>query len=178
MCREAREKASDIRLLALDVDGVLTSGAIIMGSLGEELKEFSVRDGLGIRIALGAGLEIAVISSRKSEIVEARCKELGINHVIQAAEDKAGLLMELASTLGLDSSQIAFLGDDLVDLKALRWAGLRIAVADACEEVLELSDLVTEAEGGFGAAREAIEFIMKSQGTWTGAVERMFDAEG
>jgi 3-deoxy-D-manno-octulosonate 8-phosphate phosphatase (KDO 8-P phosphatase) len=178
MSSEAREKASAIEVLALDVDGVLTTGAIIMGSLGEELKEFSVRDGLGVKIALSSGLDVAVISSRRSEIVEARCKELGITHIMQGAIDKVALLKELASDLGVESGQVAFLGDDLVDLGALRWAGLGIAVADACEEVLELSDLVTAAEGGFGAAREAIEFILKSQGKWESAVERLFGAEG
>lgn len=178
MAEEAGKKAKAIRLLAIDVDGVLTSGAIIMGKDGEELKEFSVRDGLGIKIALEAGLQIAVVSSRESKIVELRCRELGINHIIQGVRNKVGPLSELASSLDITPSQVAFIGDDLVDLGPLRWAGLTIAVADACEEILEVSDLVTDSDGGYGAAREAIEFIMKSQGTWEPTIEQMFSAEG
>jgi 3-deoxy-D-manno-octulosonate 8-phosphate phosphatase (KDO 8-P phosphatase) len=177
VCEEAREKARSIRLLALDVDGVLTTGAIILSGRGEELKEFSVRDGLGIKVALEAGLEIAVISSRESEVVTARCRELGIKHVIQGAGNKVSALKRLASTLGIGESEVAFLGDDLVDLGVLKWAGLGIAVADACDEVIEASDLVTATEGGYGAARETIELVLKSQGLWTSIVDRMFGAE-
>ena len=128
---DVTERASRVRLLALDVDGVLTDGRLYYGESGEALKAFHARDGLGLRLLLDEGVEVAVITARRAPIVVKRCEELRIRRVFVGRDDKRSVLAELASTLGIEPAAMAFVGDDVLDLPALRYVGLPIAVADA-----------------------------------------------
>ena len=162
------------RLLAMDVDGVLTDGTVswavdTSGGL-LELKGFNVKDGLGISLALAAGLEVAWITGRRSAIVEKRAAELGVRHVMQWARNKRQVLEELTGSLGLAREQVLYIGDDLNDLPAFAAAGVRVAVADAVAEVRAAADWVTEAHGGSGAVREVVERVLREQGRWDEAV--------
>lgn len=163
-------KLAKIRLLALDVDGVLTEGGIHMGAAGELYKSFNAKDGLGLSLALRQGLQVAVITGRSSTIVEQRCRELGISLLCQGVKDKYGQLRALAASLGLEQEELAFMGDDLNDLPAFAAAGLKLAPADAAAEVKAAADYVTQAPGGRGAVREAVELLLKAQGLWQAAV--------
>jgi 3-deoxy-D-manno-octulosonate 8-phosphate phosphatase (KDO 8-P phosphatase) len=152
-------RSAAIRLLVLDVDGVLTDGTILLGS-GEELKSFHVRDGLGLQRLMSAGIEVAVISGRRSAAVARRMTELGVHHVFQGVDDKLAVLERLQGTLGLDAGKIAVVGDDLPDLPPMRAAGLAIAVADAHADVKAAAHWVTEAPGGRGAVREVSDRLL------------------
>lgn len=163
---ELAAKCKEIRLLALDVDGVLTDGAIIIGQEGELCKRFNAKDGLGIAIALRSGLEIAIITGRRSEIVRRRARELGIELVLEGIADKRLALGELAARRKLTSDQLAFMGDDLNDLPAFAAAGLSFAPADAAAAVIKRAQYVTCADGGRGAVREVIELLLMQQGRW------------
>ena len=156
-------RGAAIRLLVLDVDGVLTDGTILLGA-GEELKCFHVRDGLGLKRLMSAGVEVAVISGRDSAAVTRRMAELGVRHVYQGIEDKLAVLEHLRSTLGIDAIEVAVVGDDLPDLPPMRAAGLAIAVADAQEEVRIAADWVTRAGGGRGAVREVADGLLAARG--------------
>jgi len=171
-----RRRARRIRLAAFDVDGVLTDGSVLLTSEGDELKRFSILDGMGFRIAVESGLAVAVVSGRRSAAVDARMRELGVSNVVQGAANKPAALRELAARHGLQLDEVAFVGDDLNDLAAFSVVGLAVAVANACSEVKRAADLVTRSVGGQGAAREAIELIMKAQGTWWDAI-RAYVAE-
>ncbi len=153
---------SRIVLVAFDVDGTLTDGSIILGAR-EEYKVFNIRDGLGIRLLLEAGIEVAFITARKSKAVTRRAKELRVRHVIQSAGDKAAALRKLAKKLKLKTDQIAAMGDDLPDLAMFSECGLRLAVADAAEEILDAADWISSKPGGHGAVREAAEMILKAR---------------
>ena len=169
---EAVERARVVRLLAMDVDGTLTDGGIVIAEQGELSKRFSVRDGLGLRLLAEQGIELAIVTGRQSGIVARRAAELRIRHVLQAVDDKATALRGLCASLRLDCSQAAFVGDDLPDLPAMRAVGLAACVADACEEVRAASHWVAKAAGGAGAVRELAEFILRAQGRWQDAVAR------
>ena len=160
-------RAAAIRLLVLDVDGVLTDGTILLGG-GEELKSFHVRDGLGLKRLMNAGVAVAVISGRESAAVTRRMAELGVPHVYQGVEDKLAVLGRLCSTLGIEAAEVAVVGDDLPDLPPMRAAGLAIAVADAQEEVRAAAHWVTRAAGGRGAAREVADGLLAAR-TGSGA---------
>lgn len=159
------EKARAIRLLALDCDGVLTDGSLLYGNDGEELKAFSILDGLGIKLLRASGVEVAIITGRKSEIVTRRARELGIGQLLQGREDKLVALRELASRLDIGLDAIAYCGDDLPDLPAIRAAGLGLAPANAYALVREHADWVTTLRGGAGAVREICDLVMQAQGT-------------
>lgn len=161
-----------IKLLIFDVDGVLTDGALYYGPGDVELKRFNIKDGLGIRAAMRAGLRIGVLTARKSDTVTRRCTELQIEHVIQGSPDKSRDVRRLATATGFDLEETAFLGDDLVDLPALGLVGYPMAVADAVAEVRDCAAFVTTALGGHGAAREAVEHLLKAQGKWDSIVAR------
>ena len=163
-------KLSRVRLLALDVDGVLTDGMLMYGPQGEELKTFHVHDGLGISLARQSGLPSAIITGRNSEIITKRARELRIEHVLMGVRDKGAALRKLAEELHLDLSEICFVADDLNDLPALHLAGVAIAVADAAPEVKVVADYITARSGGCGAVREAVEVILRAQGRWEQAV--------
>jgi len=149
-----------IRLLVLDVDGVLTDGRLYFGPRGEALKVFHVRDGLGLVQLQRAGLTVAVISSRRSPMVAVRCRELGVRHLHQGVTDKLGLFARLCARLGLTPAECACVGDDLPDLPLMRAAALSFAVADAHPEVRRAADVVTRLPGGRGAVREVCDHLL------------------
>jgi len=160
-----------IRLLALDVDGVLSDGRITYSSDGHELKTFNIKDGLGIKLLQRAGVKVAIITGRRSETVARRARELGIADLIEGREDKLTALKELCDQLGLGLDECAYMGDDLPDLAAIRAAGLGLTVADAVSEVRAAADWCSQAAGGAGAVREAAEWLLRSRQQWHGLVE-------
>ncbi len=160
------EKLKQIRLVIFDVDGVLTDGSLIMGDDGQEYKAFNAKDGHGMRMLQDSGIEIGIISARNSLVVANRMRDLGIKHVYQGQRDKLKALAEIKKKLNLESGQIAYVGDDLLDLCIMREVGLAIAVQDATKAVAEQSDWQTSAPGGKGAAREVCEMIMQAQNTF------------
>jgi 3-deoxy-D-manno-octulosonate 8-phosphate phosphatase (KDO 8-P phosphatase) len=166
------ERCAPIEFLLLDVDGVLTDGGIIYDEHGDELKQFHVRDGSALKFWHAAGKQAGILSGRTSKVVEWRAKEIGIQTVVQGAEDKLSAFREIISGLGLQPRQTACVGDDLPDLPVLRSCGLAVAVADACSEVIAEAKFVTRAPGGKGAVREAIELVLRSQGHWAKIVDR------
>jgi len=159
-----------IKLLILDVDGVLTSGQVIMGHDGELMKKFNAQDGLGITVAQKVGLNIAIITGRNSEMVTRRSAELSIMDVYQGVMSKTAALAELMAKYSLTAEQVAYVGDDLNDLPVMVRVGLPCAVANAAAEVKEHAKLVTKCSGGHGAVREVIEYILKSQDKWAGII--------
>lgn len=164
------KKISKIKLLALDVDGVLTDGTINMGVNGELFKAFNAKDGLGISCALRNGLHVAIITGRKSQIIHNRAEELGIKLLSEGVKDKYSELVRLGKELNLTREQIAYMGDDLNDLAAFRAAEIKLAPNDAVEEVKAAADYIASKNGGYGAVREVIEKILSSQGLWQGIV--------
>jgi 3-deoxy-D-manno-octulosonate 8-phosphate phosphatase (KDO 8-P phosphatase) len=157
------ELAASVRLLVLDVDGVLTDGRLWFGPDGEALKVFHVRDGHGIKLLREAGVEVAVISGRRSRAVETRMRELGVSRVIQGADDKQSALDGLLASLGLAPAEAACLVDDLPDLPLLRTVGLPAAVADAHPAVLAEARHVTRLPGGQGAVREFCDWLLAAR---------------
>jgi 2-dehydro-3-deoxyphosphooctonate aldolase (KDO 8-P synthase) len=168
------EKLRNIKLLVFDVDGALTDGGINIGSGGVEYKSFHVRDGHGIKLARRAGLEVALITGRSSDIVDFRAAELGVTRVYQGVKDKKPILDQLCAQLELAPQQVAMLGDDLVDIPILRIVGFSAAPPEAPGEVRSVADYVTLAKGGNGAAREFIETVLKAQGLWKSLTARYF----
>lgn len=166
------DKLKQIRLLLLDVDGVLTDGSIIYSDDGRQTKVFDVKDGLGIRMALDAGLMVCIVTGRESGALAHRCKDLGIVHVFQGIRDKSALLEHVAESTGVAPEQMAFMADDLPDLGLMREVGLAIAVANAHDRVKTQADVVTTAGGGHGAVREVCEHILQAQGHWEKILER------
>jgi 3-deoxy-D-manno-octulosonate 8-phosphate phosphatase (KDO 8-P phosphatase) len=164
--RSLRDKAKRIRLLLLDVDGVLTDGRITYGSAGLEVLSFHVRDGLALKAAQGAGITVGLVSGRKSEALLRRAEELGLVEVYTGVEDKMRVYRQLLMRNRLSDAEVAYMGDDFPDLAVLRQAGLAISVADAPTEVRSAAHLVTSLPGGQGAVREAVEWLLKSQGVW------------
>jgi 3-deoxy-D-manno-octulosonate 8-phosphate phosphatase (KDO 8-P phosphatase) len=164
------EKAKSVRCIVLDVDGVLTDGRIVMDGGGDEWKSFNVRDGLRIVMARNQGMKIAFLTGRESGAVSRRAAELSVDHVFQGVRDKSQTLDVILERTGLGRDGIAYLGDDIPDLPAMRAVGLAGAVGDAAPEVLEASDWRARAGGGCGAAGEFIEFILQSQGLWKKAL--------
>ena len=165
-----------IKLLALDVDGVLTDGSIYISPAGEVFKGFNAKDGMGISCALRSGLQIAVITGRQSPIVERRCEELGITLLQQGVKDKRLALQQMAQKLGLVREEIAYMGDDLNDIPAFKASGLNLVPADAAIEVMAVADIITKASGGRGAVREAITMILAAQENWNVIVNSYLNA--
>ena len=166
-----------IRLLVLDVDGVLTDGTFVLSGEGEqgELKAFHARDGLGLRFLMDAGIQVAFLTGRSSVVVARRARELGIAHVIQGRSDKVKAMDELREELGLERDEIAFMGDDLVDVPAMRAAGLGAAPADAQPDTRAAATWVAQSNGGRGAVRELCEHILAEQGLWETVRARFCD---
>ncbi|MBV8042249.1 3-deoxy-manno-octulosonate-8-phosphatase KdsC [Pluralibacter sp.] len=158
------QRAENIRLLILDVDGVLSDGLIYMGNNGEELKAFNVRDGYGIRCAMTSGIEVAIITGRKAKLVEDRCKTLGITHLWQGQSDKLIAYRKLLDTLALRPEEVAYVGDDLIDWPVMAEVGLSVAVADAHPLLIPRADYVTHIAGGKGAVREVCDLLLLAQG--------------
>ena len=165
-----------IKLLALDVDGVLTDGSIYISPAGEVFKGFNAKDGMGISCALRSGLQIAVITGRQSPIVERRCEELGITLLQQGVKDKRLALQQMAQKLGLVREEIAYMGDDLNDIPAFKASGLNLVPADAAIEVMAVADIIAKASGGRGAVREAITMILAAQDNWNVIVNSYLNA--
>ncbi len=160
---QALEKAAGVRVLALDVDGVLSDGGLHYANGGEETKTFYTADGLGLKLLQQAGIEVAIITGRQSNIVDRRAKELGIKHVIQGRDDKLTALQELLDQLRLPMAAAAYMGDDLPDLGAIQACALGMTPADGDEFVAAHADWRSQRNGGRGAVREACEFILQAQ---------------
>ncbi len=170
---DVRRRLEPIRLLVLDVDGVLTDGSLLYSARGEELKRFSVRDGLAIKLLQKAEIRVAVLTGRSGEALSVRCRELGIDEqlLIQGAADKAGHLDRFEEQLDLDDRQVAAMGDDLPDLAVLKRAGFSACPANAAPEVIAGCHYVCRQGGGRGAVREVAELLLKGQGKWSSLVQ-------
>ncbi len=164
MSFSAHEKAKPIRLLIVDIDGVLTDGGLQFDNRGEEYKTFNSLDGHGIRMLLDCGIEVAVITGRQSKIVNHRMGDLGVKHIYQGNRDKLPAFEQLLADTGNEASQTAYVGDDLPDLPIMRRVGFAIAVQNAHGFVKQHCDWVTTARGGHGAVREVTDFILHAQG--------------
>jgi 3-deoxy-D-manno-octulosonate 8-phosphate phosphatase (KDO 8-P phosphatase) len=158
-----KERAAKIRMLILDVDGVLTDGRLYYDHAGSEMKAFHTRDGMGLKALQRAGIEVAIISGRKSGAVTHRAAQLGIRHVYQGREDKLDVFLEILRMTGLDAGQVCFAGDDWIDLPVLLRAGLAVSVADAEEQVKQRVHWITRRNGGDGAVREICNLILAAQ---------------
>jgi 3-deoxy-D-manno-octulosonate 8-phosphate phosphatase (KDO 8-P phosphatase) len=161
--QRARALAAGVRLVAFDVDGVLTDGRLLLGDNGVEYKGFNTRDGLGIKLLLKAGVEVAIITGRHSDVVAQRMESLGVNHVYQGCSDKLPYFHQLLESLSLSAKQAAYVGDDIPDLQVMLAAGFAVAVADAHSLVRRRAHWVTPSAGGRGAAREVCEFVLEAQ---------------
>lgn len=162
----ARDKAARVTLLLLDVDGVLTDGKIVYDPDGREIKAFHVRDGHGIRMLQQAGVEVGIVTGRRSTIVEARARELGMTLVCQGVSDKRAAWRGMLREKHLTPAQTAYVGDDILDVPLLRAVGFAAAVGDAEECVVQAADYVAGRPGGNGAVREIAEFILRARGAW------------
>jgi len=165
-------KLKHIKLLLLDVDGVLTDGCIIYNDNSVETKIFNVKDGLGIKLLMEAGIKVGIVTGRISKALYHRCNNLGISLIFDGVHEKTSVLEPILEQTGLLAEEIAFVGDDLPDLPLLRRVGLSIAVADAHETVIENVDMTTSVKGGAGAVREICEAILKAQGLWNKILKR------
>lgn len=157
------DKARNIRLLALDVDGVLTDGRLYFSASGDELKAFNILDGHGIKLLRSSGIEVAIITGRNSPLTARRASDLGIVHLLQGREDKRQALTELCTTLSIHLDTVAYVGDDLPDLGAIRACGLGICVANAHQALQQHADYCTVQKGGEGAVREVCDLILQAQ---------------
>jgi 3-deoxy-D-manno-octulosonate 8-phosphate phosphatase (KDO 8-P phosphatase) len=166
-----------IRLIVSDVDGVWTDGRIIYVGDHREIKEFNVRDGLGVKIAQKSGVQVAVLTSRYSAALERRCRELGITEVVQSASDKLDELTKIATRLGVDLAHVCYIGDDLPDLAPISASGFSAAPADAAPEVLSSVTWKLAAAGGRGAFRELVERILRERGEWDKVVQEFHAAK-
>lgn len=163
-------RARDIRLALFDVDGVMTDGTLFIAQNGESYKPFNIHDGLGLKLLKSSGVATGIITGRQSAAVEARARELAIDHLIQGADNKLPAYEKLREKLGLKDAQISYMGDDLPDLPVLRRCGLAISPPEALQQVRDLAHFVTNAGAGKGAVREACQLIMQAQGTWEAAI--------
>ncbi|MFO7766441.1 MAG: HAD-IIIA family hydrolase [Pelovirga sp.] len=170
------EKLAAVRLLLLDVDGVMTDGRIIYDQQGNELKAFDVKDGHGLKMLQRTGIQVGIITGRSSQVVNRRAQELGINILYQGAKVKLDPYLEIIAQTGLQDSQIAYVGDDLVDLPILRRVGFSATVADAAPQLLEQVDYVTSRAGGRGAVREICDMLMQAGGYWQEQTARYFSS--
>ncbi|MCT4619640.1 MAG: HAD-IIIA family hydrolase [Marinisporobacter sp.] len=164
MREQLKEKFSKIKLFIMDVDGTLTDGKIYLTHEGQEMKAFHVKDGMGIKILQKHGILPVVITGRTSNIVNIRAKELNISEIYQGVRIKLEIYKELKEKYHLKDENIAYIGDDLNDLEIMKQVGVKFAVGDAIEEIKEIADYVTNAKGGEGAVREAIEWMIKNYG--------------
>lgn len=165
-------QAKRVRLLLLDVDGVLTDGGIVIDDRGVETKRFDVRDGQGIALLISAGIGVGFITARKSRIVRRRAQELGVKHLYQGVGNKLAVYQELKRKLGLNDEQIAYVGDDLGDLAILACAGLACTVPAAGPPMSQIAHYVTRSAGGRGAVREIAELVLIAQGLWQSAIDK------
>jgi len=166
MKKSLREKLQHIKILIMDVDGVMTDGRIIINDDGRETKNFDVRDGHGIKLVQRYGIEVALLTGRQSEVVKHRANELGIKEVHQKIFNKKEVFVEILQKNNLNVDQAAFIGDDIIDIPVLKEAGFSATVADAIDIVKKTVDYVTKNKGGRGAVREVCEMLLQAQGRW------------
>ncbi|HWP57219.1 MAG TPA: HAD-IIIA family hydrolase [Candidatus Acidoferrales bacterium] len=168
-----RRKARAIKLLILDVDGVLTDGGIVIGPNGDEIKRFDARDGQGMKLLQEAGIAVALVTGRFSRAVSRRARELGVRLVYQRVRNKVAAYEKLKAKINCADDQVAFAGDDIADLALLGKVGLAITVRDGWEELKSRVDYVTAHKGGRGAVREIAELLLEAQGKWKEVVAKM-----
>lgn len=171
---EFSQKLKSIQLLLLDVDGVLTDGTIIYNHDGSETKIFNVKDGLGLKLAMKAGIKVGIVSGRKSPALDYRCRDLGIPYAFGGIQDKARILERIVGLTGVVPENTAYIGDDLPDLPLMRLIGLSIAVADAHQIVIKNADWTTSSAGGCGAVREVCEALLKARGEWEKLINQFY----
>jgi len=169
------EKMKGIKLLILDVDGVLTDGSIIYSDKGGEIKRFDVSDGHGLKLLMRAGIRVAIITARESRVVAIRARDLGIEMLYQGKKQKLSCFQNILDETGLGPEETAFVGDDLVDIPVLLRAGFSVSVPGGAIEVRERVDYVTGAPGGRGAVREICEMILKARGLWDGLIKKYLE---
>lgn len=158
------DRLKQIKLLALDVDGVLTDDSIYFGPDGFEMKKFNISDGLFMVLAMRSGLELAIVSGRSSPATTTRMKDLGVKHVFQDKKSKVGMIGPLLEKLGINFAEVVFVGNEILDIPLAEKVGLSVAVADSCQELKTLADFVTTKQGGRGAVREVIELYFEAIG--------------
>ncbi|BBO73845.1 haloacid dehalogenase [Desulfosarcina widdelii] len=168
------DRLKQLSMVLLDVDGVLTTGQVIYDDSGRETKVFSVRDGLGIRLLMEAGIRVGIVTGRSSMALKHRCDNLGIELLKDGIRDKAAALASILKETGIPAEKTAFVGDDLPDLPIMRRVGVPIAVGDAHEQVKRLAVWTTLAKGGCGAIREVSERILKARGDWEPLLKKLF----
>ena len=160
------EKAKNIKLVILDVDGVMTDGRIVIDDNGVESRNFDIKDGMGVVVMMMSGVEVAIITSKKSGAVRHRAEELKIKRFHEGIKKKTEPYEEMLKEMNITDAEVAYVGDDLVDLSMMKRVGLPIAVGDAVQDVKDHAEYVTQARGGYGAVREVAEMILKAQGKW------------
>lgn len=163
--RQFIERLKQIKLLALDVDGVLTDDSIYFGPDGFEMKKFNISDGLFMVLAMRSGLELAIVSGRRSPATTTRMKDLGVKYIFQDMKSKVAMITPLLETLKIDFAEVAFVGNEILDIPLAEKVGLSVAVADSCQELKATADYVTTKRGGYGAVREVIESYFEAIGT-------------
>lgn len=168
------ERLKSIKLLLLDVDGVMTDGRIVFDNNGVETKAFDVKDGHGLKLVQRAGIRVGILTGRDSHVTRVRAKELGIDLVVQGAKEKLPPYLEILRNLQLTDSEAAYMGDDVVDLPVLRRVGFSATVSDAVEEVKPLVHYVASRPGGRGAVREVCDLILRGSGRWDDVTSRYF----
>lgn len=172
IAQDVLDRASRIKLLILDVDGVLTDGRIVLGNYGDELKFFDIHDGHGIVMLSRAGIRTVIISGRRSRINVKRAKEMRVIKIYQNAHDKLKLFEKVLKKYRVEPAEVCYVGDDVIDLPVLRRVGLAVAVGNAVNEVRGAVDYVTERLGGRGAVREVADLLLKAQNRWDELMER------
>ena len=170
--RNVKSLFNKVKLLVLDVDGVLTKGEVIYGNLGEEIKIFNVKDGLGVFLLAKSGIKTVLLTAKDSKVVRRRAKDMGVD-IYAGVLPKESLLCKIRRKYNVSDKNICFVGDDLIDIGIMRRVGIPVAVADAPSEVKKASLYVTRKRGGKGAAREVVEKILKSKNMWKGAIESL-----
>ena len=170
-----KEKIKRIKVLALDVDGVLTDGKIIFDSLGQEVKIFNVHDGFGLVMLKKAGFKTAILTARASKAVEFRVRDLNIDKLYQDAHPKIHAYQQMLNEFAVKDGEVCFVGDDLPDLQILKRVGFAVVPPNAVAEVQKAADYITKNRGGQGAVREVVELILKTQGKWEKTVGHYFD---
>jgi 3-deoxy-D-manno-octulosonate 8-phosphate phosphatase (KDO 8-P phosphatase) len=178
MKREVTARARKIRLLVMDVDGVLTDGRMVLSDRGDELKMFHTHDGIGLALAHRAGLKTALVTGETSPIAKARGEKLGVGVVVLGARRKGDVVDTLLAEHGMSADALAYIGDDLLDLPALQRAGLAVTVADAVADVKAVAHVVTKAPGGQGAVRECVELLLRAQGVWDTVYRAFIEEHG
>jgi len=174
--KELLSVARHIKVVIVDVDGVLTDGSITLDNEGNEFKSFHVRDGHGIKMLIRAGFIVAMITGRYSKVVERRASELGITEVYQGCRDKRVPYRRLLKKYSVDSEKVAYIGDDIVDLSLLQGVGFSVVVADAAAEAKSAAMMITKSAGGRGAVREVCDFLLKAKGLWDGIIDEYSQA--